>query len=86
MKGRDSKNLLITQPVRRDPTVLPTIDGNKCVEAMVLDARSVTRKYNATEEIICTVFLALKQGRYPVWGESAWARSRSRQPPLGTQA
>ena len=40
------------QAVRRDPTVLPKMDGNKCAEATVFDARSVTRKYNATEENI----------------------------------
>ena len=38
--------------MRRDPIVLPAIDGNRCAEATVFDARSVTRKYNATEENI----------------------------------
>ena len=45
-------NRLIIQPVRRDPLVLPKIDGNKCAEATEFDARSVTRKYNGTEENI----------------------------------
>ena len=47
-------DLLITQPERRAPIVVPAIDGNRCAEAMLLDSRSVTRKYNATEENICT--------------------------------
>lgn len=29
-------NRLITQPIRRDPFLLPTVDGNRCAEAMVL--------------------------------------------------
>ena len=55
-------NLLIIQPVKIDPAVLPTIDGTRCREAMVLDARCVTRKYNATEENICIVHSVLQPG------------------------
>ena len=47
-------NLLIIQPERRAPIVVPAIDGNRCAAAMLLDAPSVTRKYNATEENIRT--------------------------------
>ena len=57
-------NLLIIQPVRRDPIVFPTIDGSRCREVMMLDARCLTRKYNATEENICIVRLVLKQAWY----------------------
>ena len=52
---------LIAQPVIRDPTVFPTMEGNRCKEAMVLDALSVTRKYNATDENTYTASSVLVQ-------------------------
>ena len=52
MGKKDSYRVMI-QPVPREAIVLPMTDGRRCDEATVFDARSVTRKYNATEENIC---------------------------------
>ena len=45
-------NRLMISPDRRDPDMLPIREGRRCADATVFEARSVIRKYRATDENI----------------------------------